>query len=202
MALYNEETVMAELDMENEVGSVFSYNSNWDNMSEGQYSQNRDYEDRSYPSRYSGRGGKRQMYQKKNTFDMIGPDHYRTVVSGKGNNQTFIEFFITKYYPGIIIRNAITGYYEKERVGKSDEDLFFKVKLSIGNYLDGHLYYNSPEEYERHWQTTLPLAIKQTWLEKYTKESELRNAYVENTTMKDYILSHDENIGRDVVVVK
>jgi hypothetical protein len=203
MSLYNEETVMADLDMENEAGSVFSYNANWDDMSESQYSQNRHYEGRSSSNKYSNRGGKRPYYQKKNTFELIGPDHYRTVISGKGKNLVFIEFFMTKYYPGIIIRNAITGYYEKERVGKSDEDLYFKVKVSIGNYVDGHLYYNSPEEYERHWQTTLPLAIKQTWLEKYTKEFELRNPYNDaNMTMSEYILSHDENIGKDVVVVK
>lgn len=199
---YNEETVMAELDMENEAGSIFSYNANWDEMSESQYSNQR-HDGKRYSS---GRGGKKPFYQKKNTVEMIGYDHYRTLISGKGKHPTSIEFFMTKYYPGIIIRNAITGYYEKDKVGKSDEDLYFKVKLStgcVGTYMDGHLYYNSPEEYERHWQTTLPLAVKQSWLEKYTKEFERRNPYNENEmTMREYILSHDENLGQDVVVVK
>lgn len=196
---YNEESVMAELDMENEVGSIFSYNANWDEISESEYSQRQNVNGnrRSY---YSN-NARRFSYQKKNTIEMIGPDHYRTLIMGKGKSLIPIEFYITKYYPGIIIRDAVTGHYEKARVGKLDENMYFKVKLAFVGNCDGHLFYNSPEEYERHWQTSLPLAIKQAWLEKYTEEFERRNPADSETNMREYILSHDPDMG-EVTVVK
>jgi hypothetical protein len=199
---YNEETVMAELDMENEVGSIFSYNENWDQMSESQYSQRPSgrYYSNGGGAGYKG-NGRRNYYQKRNSTELIGDDHYRTVLKSKGKSPIFVEYYITKYYPGIIIRDAVTGNYEKAKVGRLDEDLYFKVKISNGNDSDGHLYYNSPEEYERHWHTSLPLAIKQTWLEKYTVEFERRNPRDTEMTMHDYILSHDPQMG-EVTVVK
>ena len=69
----------------------------------------------------------------------------------------------------------------------SDLDLYFKVKLSTGKDIAGHLYYSSPEEYEKHWHTELSLELKQNWLEKYTEELERRTSKKEKS-MKDYVL--------------
>lgn len=81
-----------------------------------------------------------------------------------------IEFYMTKYSPGTLIRNAISGIREhKLYVGKKEEYNFFKVKLALpdmGQDQYGTLFYNSPEEYERHFYTTVPQPLKEQWMER------------------------------------
>jgi len=81
-----------------------------------------------------------------------------------------IEFFMTKYTPGTPIRNAVSGIREKNLlVGKSEEASLFKVGVSlpdIGQDRYGSLYYDSPEQYERHFYTTVPQSIKEKWLKR------------------------------------
>ena len=63
------------------------------------------------------------------------------------------------------IRNAETGEYYKYKVGTMDEDLFFKNMVSIGEIPSGPLtlFYDSPEQYERHQGITLDNLIKKRW---------------------------------------
>lgn len=186
--MYNEETVMMDLDMENEVGSIYSFN---DNMTDYTvYSQYTDMAGTDFRGKDSYGRGKYSSKNKKSQYELIGQDHYRTVVPIKGKRPMTVEFYLTKYYPGVIIRDAVTGRYEKARVGKCDEDLYFKVKLSMGGDTAGHLYYSSPEEYERHWHTDVSVDIKQKWLEKYTAELEVRNKEPDEMTMREYTLIH------------
>lgn len=177
--MYKEENVMADLDQENEVGSVFSYNYD-DNMS--YYSNNEslggDYSNK-YGENYKSNRSSRFQQKSKSPYELIGNDHYRTIVMSK-SRQIPIEFYMTKYYPGLSIRDAVTGNYEKTKVGKSDEDLYFKVKVSVGQDTPGSLFYNSPEEFERHWHTEVSVEIKQKWLDKYTEAYDLKTA--SNTT--------------------
>lgn len=89
-----------------------------------------------------------------------------------------IEFYETSYTPGSFIRNAITGYiYKGLRVGKSDEDLLFKVNNATGETGKGphFLYYDNPEQWERHFHCTCSTETKQFWLEKYMNEKKRRN---------------------------
>jgi len=85
-------------------------------------------------------------------------------------SKIYIEYYHTKLTPGALIRNAMTGGYEYgNRVGSPNEDFFFKVTRAVGDFknTDSHLlYYNSPEQYERHFMTILPVAVKDRWLEK------------------------------------
>jgi hypothetical protein len=85
-------------------------------------------------------------------------------------SKIYIEYYHTKLTPGSLIRNAMTGGYEYgNRVGSANEDLFFKVNRAVGDFknVDPHiLYYNSPEQYERHFMTVLPVGVKERWLEK------------------------------------
>jgi len=73
-------------------------------------------------------------------------------------------------YTGSPIRNAITGErYKQYLVGSRNEDLFFKVRMAAGGFSgsDGiTLFYDSPEDYERHNKVVLSHEIKQTWLDK------------------------------------
>ena len=76
---------------------------------------------------------------------------------------TPIKVYTTKYTPGSHIRNAETGYFENALVGRSDEFNFFKVTLSGHLGQDPHskhLYYYSPQQYERHFQTVVDEKIK------------------------------------------
>lgn len=63
------------------------------------------------------------------------------------------------------IRNAITGYRTSYKVGSPDEDYFFKVKLCTSNVKNGsgHLYYDSPEQFERHQYCIVNKNIKEEW---------------------------------------
>lgn len=79
----------------------------------------------------------------------------------------YIEYYYTNLTPGALIRNATTGGYEYGyKVGSSDEDLLFKVTRAVGDFKnkDSHmLFYNSPEQYERHFMTVLPVETKEKW---------------------------------------
>jgi hypothetical protein len=69
---------------------------------------------------------------------------------------------------GTIIRNAISGSYYGDRVGSKQEDLYYKVSISTGDFGRDTiaLFYDSPEQYERHMYATVDLDSKQKWLEK------------------------------------
>jgi len=53
---------------------------------------------------------------------------------------------------GSDIKNAETGEFTRSVVGTLDEDLFFKVSISTGEFKSSPLtlFYNSPTHYERH----------------------------------------------------
>jgi len=86
-----------------------------------------------------------------------------------GYNKTVLEYYKTKNSPGAKIRNALTGIYENFRVGGKDEDLFFKVVSTITkdpNSESHLLFYDSPEQYEKHFHCEVNANIKQTWIQK------------------------------------
>jgi hypothetical protein len=71
---------------------------------------------------------------------------------------------------GVRIRNAETGQYYKYKVGSKDEDLFFKIALATGELKTTNgsnvLFYDSPEQYEKHLMTEVDQEIKDRWVEK------------------------------------
>jgi hypothetical protein len=67
---------------------------------------------------------------------------------------------------GTYIRNAQTGFYTKDVVGTKEEDLYFKINVCNGN--SHTLFYDSPEQYERHHLEKLSTGIKENWLKKRT----------------------------------
>ena len=70
------------------------------------------------------------------------------------------------------IRHAITGLKTPYPIGCKQDNLFFTIvdssMLTSRTNTIGRrkLYYNSPEEYERHFYTTISQPIKQKWLER------------------------------------
>jgi hypothetical protein len=71
---------------------------------------------------------------------------------------------------GTYIRNAETGQYYKYKVGSKDEDRLFKLSLSTGvlktTNRSSILFYDSPEQYERHLSDILSDEIKEKWMNK------------------------------------
>ena len=93
---------------------------------------------------------------------------YRCI--GKKNK---LEYFSTVSSPGTPIRNAITGVREYNlKVGNIvAESQFFKVHYA-GNGITSvigpdTLFYDNPEQYERHMNCSVKPAIKEKWEKNY-----------------------------------
>jgi len=94
---------------------------------------------------------------------------YHKIETPHGHKKLEIEMYSTPTTPGKPIRDAVTGYrYTKHLVGSLDEDLYFKTIVATGQLgKDGNLlFYNSPEEFERHMKVTVSPEIKQKWSDK------------------------------------
>ena len=91
---------------------------------------------------------------KYDEIKMLDPGYHRIVRAHDGI-KTKTEVYSTSFIPGTMIRDAITGHkHPTYRVGSWCEDLFFKVKDTrcyVGNQ-SFCLYYDSPEQYERHFK--------------------------------------------------
>jgi hypothetical protein len=84
-----------------------------------------------------------------------------------------VHFFATSTTPNSIIKHAMTGMLMSDngrfyRVGTIDEHLMFSVILATGEFGQNAptLFYDTPEQYERHLFATLPQSIKDTWRDK------------------------------------
>jgi hypothetical protein len=75
------------------------------------------------------------------------------------------------------IRNAETGEYYKYNVGSMDEDLFFKTMISTGELSSGPitLFYDSPEQCERHQGILLDNLTKRRWESKRQSRLDVLN---------------------------
>jgi hypothetical protein len=86
-----------------------------------------------------------------------------------GKNTTHNVEVFSSGCQGATIRNAISGsYYYGHKVGSKHEDFYYKVGISTGDVGRDtiSLFYDSPEQYERHMYATLDSETKQRWLEK------------------------------------
>jgi hypothetical protein len=111
-------------------------------------------------------------------------------IKRKHNFKTIeIEVYTTTNMPGRMIRDAITGSkYSQYRVGSLNEHQFFKIRLSTGELgNDGScLYFDSPEQYERHMKCEVSQTIKEKWLNKCYMQRE--SGFERNDNMSDYIV--------------
>ncbi len=102
-----------------------------------------------------------------------------------------IEFFETSLSPNRIIKNAVTGILQGNcRVGSSDEDLFFSVMLSSGEcgQTPPCLFYDSPEQYEKHFHTEVSEQRKASWRLKYHREMERRQTEKNKTQRAAFVV--------------
>lgn len=73
------------------------------------------------------------------------------------------------------IRHAISGNFTNELVGSINENNYFTVKNVSGVKSTNKsnlykLFYNSPEEYESHFNVILDVAIKKRWHDRKMKQ--------------------------------
>lgn len=88
--------------------------------------------------------------------------------NGKAKGYETIICYSNPYHSSRV-REAISGEYTKYFIGKKEEELFFKVAVATGMSKDGpvHLYYFSPEQYEKHHRCEVSGAVKVAWQKKY-----------------------------------
>jgi hypothetical protein len=111
----------------------------------------------------------RNVHSEYKKMDM-GYFKYR-LINDAGQYST-AESYFTHMVPGNSIRNAVNGDRMHEyKVGSLHEHLFFKVCDARSMNLDGPMtfYYLSPEQYERHLNVTVPVCVKEKWLENNLK---------------------------------
>jgi hypothetical protein len=86
------------------------------------------------------------------------------------NKKKEIELYTSPSTPGLPIRDAITGSrYPNYKVGSKYEDLFFKSKLATGEFSgdEGCLFFDTPEQFERHLKIVLSQDVKEKWQQKF-----------------------------------
>lgn len=90
-----------------------------------------------------------------------------TIIRGKGKDKRFITFFETNYGNKFCI-NAKSNHPYNAKYGSKDEDGLFSVILSTGEtgQTPPVLFYDSPEEYERHFDVLVSKETKQRWHKK------------------------------------
>jgi hypothetical protein len=96
---------------------------------------------------------------------------YHKLKRNLNNKRVYIEIYTTSNSPGTMIRDAVTGArYSEFRVGTLNEHLFFKVTVSTGELgtNKGTLYYDSPEQFERHFKGSS--LVSQQTKEKWTNK--------------------------------
>lgn len=115
-------------------------------------------------------------YNKTNLYTINNSKNFK-LVKRKINKRKKVEigYFTTSYIPNSKIVNAITGLRYRDEdpklnisVGSIHEDLFFKVRISNGESSPDPVlvFYDSPEQFEKHQCILLNQKLKESWLNK------------------------------------
>lgn len=106
-----------------------------------------------------------------------GDEGYHCVYRKVNGQQVKVDFYETSGTPHMYIRDALTGNRLPFRTGTSDEDLFFSVRFATGETKSrdaSNLFYDNPEQYERHFYTTVSHQTKEAWLQKVIEARRIR----------------------------
>lgn len=129
-------------------------------------------------------GNRKKKSSRSHTAVDSGYHYVYRKVDGKMAKVNFCE---TSSTPHMYIRDAISGNRLMFRTGTSDEDLFYTVRLATGESTrrDGcTLFYDNPEQYERHFYTSVSQQIKDAWMKKVINARRLRSEQSEATEPK------------------
>ena len=92
---------------------------------------------------------------------------YRKITKKINGEKVNIEYYATNYAPGTRIRCPFTGQRDAHHcVGNSDENLYFSCIVSTGVNSNNArtpdiVFYDTPEQYERHWYVELSKTTKE-----------------------------------------
>ena len=103
-----------------------------------------------------------------------------------------LELYTSSGIPGNMIRSAVGGaYHSNYRIGKTDEDIFFKVGLATGECKKGAntMFFDTPEQYEKTFHTFLSRDIKNRWYAKFNAERKYREE-----------LAATERAGKSIII--
>jgi hypothetical protein len=120
----------------------------------------------------------RKQYKIINSYKMLDNGYHKVkrLIDGK---LVKIEYYHSGINPGSSIRNAITGIsYPQYKIGSLAENLFFKVTNATAdekNKQPFNMFFDSPEQYERHFKTSVSQDIKERWQRKHNIEWKIRN---------------------------
>ena len=165
-------------------------------MENPEYFEPYEYEE-SVPSEHSYKKGSRK--QRLNAKLKNTDKDFNTVKRNINGEVVPISYYRTGFRPGTMIRDAITGIHDPScRVGKTDEYLYFKVCMASGEGSRGqygesephHLYYDSPETYERHFHVKLDPSIKSDWEERAREERTYRNRVADEAERRASVQIH------------
>lgn len=88
-----------------------------------------------------------------------------------------VETFASKLNCNAYIRHAITGHRTPDRVSSPEESYYFSVTDTTSKSNEPRrLYFNTPEEFERHYQHTITVSkeVKDMWSERSRKPKHKR----------------------------
>ena len=116
----------------------------------------------------------------------FNPNSY--ISSAKTNRTKGKKYHKSGTQIGAHIVNAETGQMTDYKVGSVDEDRFFTIMINEGK--EGvKLFYNSPEQYESHRNTSVDDNVKIEW---HNREHERR--------VREFSTTSNDDSGGDVVV--
>jgi len=118
-------------------------------------------------------------------FKRSDKGYNKITINISNNKKKHIEFYETFLRPGTHLRNAITGGYYDETVGSKRENLWFKVNNATafgGRRNPAIMYFDTPEQFERHFNTTVSAKNKEMWLSKKLKYETSTKVY----TVEDF----------------
>lgn len=153
-------------DETNEVGSVSNESHAYDTDPE-EYWDDGTYVSATSPDTIYKKQNNKYLHERKSTDN--GFNYTHRIVDKK---KVTIEYYTIDWTPGRSIRNAVTGCYQRHyKIGSSSENLFFKVINAADMKREqSAMYFDSPEQYERHFKTTVSPVVKEKWQLKYNKE--------------------------------
>ena len=121
-----------------------------------------------YEDQFNSNDGDDMDYYSEDDTKKSDKGYYCIQAKNNKGEHIKIEMFDSGTVSGNRIRNAITGVREEERIGSASEDLYFKVCLSGAAKRDAPviLFYETPEQYERHHNCKVSDIMREKWQEK------------------------------------
>jgi hypothetical protein len=115
---------------------------------------------------------RRKLNEMHKRMDKDYYSYKRKVFGEDGARMEKVEVYSSPLFTNGFIRNAVTGIRMEHRVGSKYEDLYFRaMDVDARNHTPSNndprkLFYDNPEQCERHLHIIIPKDVKGNWMEK------------------------------------